>query len=195
VYDLSFYIHSNIEMPTTLGSRQNFQMWKWRALHKRRLFFFSLLQLILICEWFSVFRNWNGSYDFNNDNSSYLEDFSTLSGVMVLIHLVLMLSVIVSNSVRSKLNESQGMRFCEASMVSLLVVAYFLVRPYEFNDDDITCDSDSFALLSVFGLSACQYLGLNETDTGLTRLSILGLWILYFSTRVRNITRLIRYVL
>jgi hypothetical protein len=103
---------------------------------------------------------------------------------MVLIHLGLMVAIFLSKSVRNKLNESQGMRFCEASLVSLLVVAYFLVKPYKSNDE-VVSDSASFALLSVFGLSACQYLGLNETDTIIARLSILGLWIIYFSTRVR----------
>lgn len=179
-------------MPTALGSRQNFQMWKWRALHKRRLFFLCLLQLICVFEWLIIFQSFQGAQylakSIRNQQQEYERDFTSIPGVMFVIHGVFLISILMSKYVRDKVDESQGRKICEVSLISLLVAgALFVFSPYDMhrNDTASSLSGASFAMLTVFGLTACQQLGLNETDTLLARLSVVGLWIAFFFTRVR----------
>lgn len=107
---------------------------------------------------------------------------------MFVIHAVFLLAVLMSKFVRDKVDESQGRKICEVSLISLLVAgALFVFSPYDMHRHDTTSSltGASFAMLTVFGLTACQQLGLNETDTLLARLSVVGLWTAFFATRVR----------
>ncbi len=176
-------------MRSALGSRQNFQMWKWRALHKRRLFFINLLQLILVFVWLRIFLDLQGGFYLFSDayqSGSYGSDFSSIPGVLFLFHSVLFIGILTSRQVRERLNETQGRKICEGSILSLFAALVFLLNPNEIFEKrlDSLSSSANFAMLTVFGLSVCQFVGLNETATTLTRLVVVGLWGLFFYTKV-----------
>lgn len=168
----------------------DFNLWKWRALYRRRLFFFCVLQVVLIFNWLTVRRivhndqSWNDKGDASTGYRKFFEDLPILFYVS---HGLLLAVVLFTKLGRDLVHESQGKRLCDWSAFSLVLALIFLLTPLNTIENPIVENSRdiSFATLSLLGVAIFQHLGISEPVLSLTLYSVVILWIIFLSYVVR----------
>ena len=171
--------------------RFDFNLWKWRALSNRRLYFFSLLQVVLILQWLTVrqiihhSQSWVDKTQSRSGYEKFYEDVPILFYVM---HCLLLAVVLFSKTGRDIVNESQGKRLCDWSAISLVVALIFLLTPLNSIEERVLSDTRnvSFATLSLLGISVFQHLGTSEPILSITMYSVFILWIIFLSCVVSS---------
>lgn len=167
----------------------DFTLWKWRALHGRRLFFFCVLQIILIFSWLTVRRIIHHKQSWTENGTSgtgYREFFEDLPILFYMSHAVLLLTVLFTNLGRNLVHESQGKRLCDWSAFSLILALIFLLQPLNTIDSKSLNEtrSASFSTLALLGIALFQHLGISEPILTISMVSIIILWVIFLSYQV-----------
>lgn len=167
----------------------DFNLWKWRALHGRRLFFFCLLQIVLVFSWLVIRRlvhhqqSWS---DKGTASTGYREFYEDVPILFYMSHALLVVTVIFTNVGRNLVHESQGKRLCDWSAFSLVLALIFLLQPLNTIDNKELNDTRSitFSTLSLLGIALFQHLGISEPNLTITLSSIIILWVVFLSYQV-----------
>ena len=170
----------------------DFNLWKWRALYRRRLFFFCILQMVLIFQWFSIreiIHHSQAWIDNNDSHTGYRKFYEDIPILFNLSHCILLVTVLGTKVGRNLIHESQGKRLCDWSAFSLLLALAFLLVPLNDIKDQTTRDSRnvSFVTLGLFGIALYQHLGIAEPLLSLTLYAIFIAWIVYLSAVVSSL--------
>lgn len=167
----------------------DYNLWKWRALYRRRVFFFCVLQAVLLLTWLTVRRisHHNQSWAKNGDaTTGYRKFYEDLPILFYISHALLLATVLFTKIGRSIVHESQGKRLCDWSAFSLVLALIFLLVPLDTIDDGMLNDSRdiTFTSLSLFGVALFQHLGVSEPVLSLTTFCVGTLWIIFLSSVV-----------
>lgn len=171
----------------------DYSLWKWRALYRRRLFFFCVLQAVLTLNWLTARRichhtqSWNKS---SHSTSGYRKFYEDLPILFYMSHSLLLAIVMFTRMGRSIVHESQGKRLCDWSAFSLiLVLIYHLVPLDTIEQHELSQSRDlCFSTLSLMGIALFQHLGVAEPILSITNLSVMILWIIFLCCVVRIIS-------
>lgn len=167
----------------------DFNLWKWRALYGRRLFFFCVLQVVLVFSWLTIRRlvHHNQSWtDSGGASTGYREFFEDVPILFYISHALLLLTVLFTNVGRNLVHESQGKRLCDWSAFSLVLALVFLLQPLAKIEEKALNDTRSatFSTVALLGLALFQHLGISEPILTITMCSIIVLWIVFLSFQV-----------
>jgi hypothetical protein len=170
----------------------DYNLWKWRALYRRRLFFFSVLQAVLIFNWLTARRisHHTQSWTHNGQNSTgYRKFYEDLPILFYISHALLLAGVLLTKMGRNIVHESQGKRLCDWSAFSLvLALVYHVVPTNGIENTELAASRDtSFTSLSLLGIALFQHLGVSEPVLSVTILCVAVLWIIYLSCVVSTL--------
>jgi len=170
----------------------DFNLWKWRALHGRRLFFFCVLQVVLIFSWLTIRRIVHHSQSWMDEgtaNTGYREFYEDVPILFYISHAALLLTVLFTNVGRNLVHESQGKRLCDWSAFSLVLALIFLLQPVTTIDNKALNDTRSvtFSTVALLGMALFQHLGTSEPTLTMTMFAIFLLWIIFLSYQVRPV--------
>lgn len=167
----------------------DFHLWKWRALHGRRLFFFCILQIVLIFSWLTIRRIIHHQQSWNTGDTSstgYREFFEDVPILFYMSHGVLLIMVLFTKLGRNLIHESQGKRLCDWSAFSLVLALIFLLEPFNTVSTDELDDTRSamFTTLALLGIALFQHLGISEPILTITLCAVIVLWVTFLCYQV-----------
>ncbi len=169
-----------------MQNRQNYRIWKWKALHRRRPFYFNLLQVFLALEWLGIHFNLSRP-DLNPDSEENTEKpFRNLPFIFFLIHALTFIIIFFFDYGKQLLHHSKGKRLCEWSSFSLVSVAYCLVLLNKNDADDHIYNTSfvSFSMTSAISFLILHHVGIAEPIIVFIKGCILIIWIYYLSISV-----------
>lgn len=167
-----------------LGS-PTYQLWKWKALRKRRTFVFPIICVILSIAWVAIY------YDMSAKDDGKTRSSVLLAGIPLFFicgQISLVLVVLLTSWGRKAIHESQGRRFCEWSSFSLLVCLLFIEFLCIIDDNGPLSDVDKisfFVVLPVVGISLFHHVGLKQSRAWIFFFLILILWGVLNHSQVR----------
>lgn len=169
----------------------DYNLWKWRALYRRRLFFFSVLQAVLILNWLTARRISHHTQSWGDEGRSstgYRKFYEDLPILFYISHALLLATVLLTKVGRNIVHESQGKRLCDWSAFSLvLALIYHLVPLNDVGNTALTSSRDmSFTSLSLLGIALFQHLGVSEPVLSATILCVMVLWVIFLSCVVSH---------
>ncbi len=127
---------------------QDFSRWKWRALHRRRPFYFSSTQLILAICWGSLYKHYL-------EQEGSKKQLFVFSAIIMATHACVWIMFTFSRKGSQIIHELQGERLCIFSCVSIdCFLLLCVTSPGEDSNGFV------FALVSCFAVLSCQNLGL-----------------------------------
>mgnify|MGYP000566024748 CR=1 FL=1 len=164
----------------------DYNLWKWRALYRRRLFFFCVLQAVLILNWLTIrmishhTQSWVKS---GSSSTGYRKFYEDLPILFYISHGLLLAIVLFTRVGRYIVHESQGKRLCDWSAFSLILALIFLLVPLnDMKNNHLETSRDvCFSTLSLFGIALFQHLGVSEPILSITIACVFSLWIVFLS--------------
>lgn len=167
-------------------SRQSYRNWKWRALFRRRPFYFNLLQIFLSLQWLGVHFNLNAEQLNPNKGHNSHRPFAALPFILFIIHGAAFIFVFSFEYGKSLLHQNKGKRLCEWSAFSLVSVAYCLVLLHrdETRHNIFNSSTICFPMTSAVSLLVLHHIGIPEPIIILIKISILFMWVYFLSISV-----------
>lgn len=169
-----------------MQNRQNYRTWKWRALVRRRPFYFNLLQVFLALEWLGIHFNLSRPNLSPDSEENQQRPFRNLPFIFFLIHAFTFIVIFFFSYGKSLLQHASGKRLCEWSSFSLVSVAFCLVllNTHDAEDHVYNTSFVSFSVTSAIGFLILHHLGIAEPIIVFIKGCILIIWIYYLSISV-----------
>lgn len=181
----------------------NFEEWKWRKLRGRRTFYFFFINVILALAWFTI-----SNYDIPTnvdapggnvkrrrtlDSPSSRANLDLMYGVPLFfqyLHVLTCALLLFTKWGGIVIHESQGRRLMLASVLSLVLVALYLLLPLMYNNPTLS-ESQRMALFSTITIvivSCIHNLGLPQSVFWMSNLAVIILWSQYIQAEVSQLS-------
>lgn len=174
-----------------MQNRQNYRTWKWRALVRRRPFYFNLLQVFLALEWLGIHFSLSQPNLSPDSEDNKQKPFRNIPFILFLIHALTFIIIFFFDFGKSFLHQAKGKRLCEWSSFSLVSVAYCLVLLNKNDADDHFYNTSfvSFSVTSAIAFLILHHIGIAEPIIVFIKGCILIIWIYYLSISVSVTTK------